>query len=89
DQPVMFKLTLPDEDGFYTDLVKHPKVVRVVALSGGYARDEACEKLAKNPGVIASFSRALTEGLTAQQSDEEFDAALDKSIAAIAEASKS
>ena len=89
DQPVMFKLTLPDEDGFYTDLVNHPKVLRVVALSGGYNRDEACQKLAKNPGVIASFSRALTEGLTAQQSDDEFDAALDKSIAAIFEASKS
>ena len=69
DQPVMFKLTLPSEDGFYTDLVKHPKVVKVVALSGGYSRDEANAKLAKNPGVIASFSRALTEGLSAQQSD--------------------
>ncbi len=89
DQPVMFKLTLPDEDGFYSDLVNHPKVVRVVALSGGYSRDEAYAKLARNPGVIASFSRALTEGLSAQQSDEEFDKALDASIGAIADASKS
>ncbi|HVT77134.1 MAG TPA: fructose bisphosphate aldolase [Acidimicrobiales bacterium] len=87
DQHVMFKLTLPSEDGFYSDLVKHPKVVKVVALSGGYTRAEACEKLAKNPGVIASFSRALTEGLTAQQSDEEFDKALDASIQAIFDAS--
>jgi fructose-bisphosphate aldolase, class I len=85
--PVMFKLTLPSEDGFYTDLVKHPKVVRVVALSGGYSREEANAKLAKNPGVIASFSRALTEGLSAQQSDDEFDKALDASIQAIFEAS--
>jgi fructose-bisphosphate aldolase class I len=88
DQQVMFKLTLPTEDNFYAELVKHPKVVRVVALSGGYSRDEACVKLAKNPGVIASFSRALTEGLTAQQTDDEFDKALDTSIQAIFEASK-
>ncbi|MEY2418395.1 MAG: fructose-bisphosphate aldolase, class [Actinomycetota bacterium] len=87
DQPVMFKLTLPDEDGFYTDLVQHPKVVKVVALSGGYSREEANAKLAKNPGVIASFSRALTEGLSAQQSDEEFDKALDVAIQSIFEAS--
>ena len=87
DQPVMFKLTLPSEDGFYTDLVQHPKVVKVVALSGGYTRDEANAKLAKNPGVIASFSRALTEGLSAQQSDEEFDKALDVAIQSIFEAS--
>jgi fructose-bisphosphate aldolase class I len=87
--PVMFKLTLPDEDGFYSELVNHPKVVRVVALSGGYSRDEACQKLAKNPGVIASFSRALTEGLSAQQSDEEFDKQLDTSIGSIFDASKS
>jgi fructose-bisphosphate aldolase class I len=87
DQPVMFKLTLPSEDGFYTDLVQHPKVVKVVALSGGYSRDEANAKLAKNPGVIASFSRALTEGLSAQQSDEEFDKALDVAIQSIFEAS--
>jgi fructose-bisphosphate aldolase, class I len=87
DEHVMFKLTLPDADGFYQDLVDHPKVVKVVALSGGYSRDEANDRLARNPGVIASFSRALTEGLTAQQSDEEFDAALDTAIASIYEAS--
>ena len=89
DQPVMFKLTLPEEDGFYDDLVNHPKVVRVVALSGGYSRDEACARLARNPGVIASFSRALTEGLSAQQSDDEFDQTLDTSIEQIFQASKS
>jgi len=89
DQPVMLKLTLPDTDGFYQPLVDHPKVLRVVALSGGYARDEANAKLSRNPGVIASFSRALTEGLSAQQSDDEFDAALDTAIGAIFEASKS
>ncbi len=86
-QQVMFKLTLPEEDGFYDDLVAHPKVAKVVALSGGYTRDEATERLARNRGVIASFSRALTEGLTAQQSGEEFDAALDASINSIYEAS--
>ena len=86
-QQVMFKLTLPEEDGFYADLVSHPKVAKVVALSGGYSRDEANDRLARNEGVIASFSRALTEGLSAQQSDEEFDAALDASIKAIFEAS--
>jgi fructose-bisphosphate aldolase class I len=86
-QQVMFKLTLPEEDGFYDELVAHPKVVKVVALSGGYSRDEANDRLARNKGVIASFSRALTEGLTAQQSDEEFDAALDASIKSIYEAS--
>jgi fructose-bisphosphate aldolase class I len=84
---VMFKLTLPSEDGFYTDLVEHPKVLKVVALSGGYSRDEANALLARNPGVIASFSRALTEGLTAQQSDDEFDATLDTAIKSIYEAS--
>jgi fructose-bisphosphate aldolase class I len=87
DLPIMLKLTLPEEDGFYTDLVEHPKVLRVVALSGGYTRDEANARLARNPGVIASFSRALTEGLTAQQSDAEFDAALDAAIGSIYEAS--
>ena len=87
DQNVMLKLTLPDSDNLYQELVDHPKVVRVVALSGGYSRDEACEKLARNNGVIASFSRALTEGLTAQQSDEEFNATLDAAIAEIAKAS--
>jgi fructose-bisphosphate aldolase class I len=83
----MLKLTLPDEDDFYQDLVAHPKVLKVVALSGGYSREEANERLARNHGVVASFSRALTEGLSAQQSDEEFDAALDASIKSIFEAS--
>src|SRR5581483_8204094 len=87
EQKVMLKLTLPDTDNLYAELVEHPKVLRVLALSGGYSRDEACERLARNHGVIASFSRALTEGLTAQQSAEEFDAMLDKSIAEIAAAS--
>ena len=87
DRQVMLKLTLPDQDGFYGDLVEHPATVRVVALSGGYARDDANERLARNPGVVASFSRALTEGLTAQQSAEEFDAALDQAIKSIYEAS--
>jgi fructose-bisphosphate aldolase class I len=86
-QPVMFKLTLPEDDGFYADLVTHPKVAKVVALSGGYSRDDANDLLARNKGVIASFSRALTEGLSAQQADEQFDAALDASIKAIYEAS--
>jgi fructose-bisphosphate aldolase, class I len=86
-EQVMFKLTLPEADGFYGDLVAHPKVAKVVALSGGYSRDDANDRLARNEGVIASFSRALTEGLSAQQSDEEFDAALDASIKAIYEAS--
>ena len=86
-QQVMLKLTIPSVAGFYADLVKHPKVLRVVALSGGYSREEANRLLARNPGVIASFSRALTEGLTAQQSDEEFNKALDASIASIYQAS--
>jgi fructose-bisphosphate aldolase class I len=86
-QQVMLKLTIPSVDDFYAELVKHPKVLRVVALSGGYSREEANRRLARNHGVIASFSRALTEGLTAQQSDEEFDRALDASIASIFEAS--
>jgi fructose-bisphosphate aldolase class I len=85
---VMLKLSLPSEDGFYRDLIDHPKVLRVVALSGGYSRDEANAILARNPGMIASFSRALTEGLFAQQSDAEFDANLDKGIASIFAASK-
>ena len=87
DQLVMFKLTLPDEDDFYLDLVNHPKVLKVVALSGGYSREEANAKLARNKGVIASFSRGLTEGLSAKQSDAEFDAMLDGSIQSIYEAS--
>jgi fructose-bisphosphate aldolase class I len=86
-QVVMLKLTLPSEDDFYRGLVEHPKVLRVVALSGGYARDDANARLARNHGVIASFSRALTEGLTAQQTDDEFDAALDTTIAGIYAAS--
>jgi len=84
---VMLKLTIPSVDDFYTDLVKHPKVLRVVALSGGYSRDEANQRLARQHGVIASFSRALTEGLTAQQSDQEFNQALDASIGSIYKAS--
>ncbi|MGH8990972.1 MAG: fructose bisphosphate aldolase [Acidimicrobiia bacterium] len=87
-QQVMFKLTPPEIDGFYTELVEHPKVLRVVALSGGYSREEANARLSRNPGVVASFSRALTEGLTAQQSDEEFDAAIDASVGSIFAASK-
>jgi fructose-bisphosphate aldolase, class I len=87
DQAVMLKLTLPEEDGYYADLVAHPSILRVVALSGGYSREEANDRLARNVGVIASFSRALTEGLSADQSDEEFDAALDASIKSIFEAS--
>ena len=87
DQTVMLKLTLPEADNLYAELVAHPKVLRVLALSGGYSRDEACARLARNNGVVASFSRALTEGLTAQQSAEEFNAVLDKSIAEIAAAS--
>ena len=84
---VMFKLTLPDADGFYAALVAHPRVLRVVALSGGYARDEANARLARNPGVVASFSRALVDGLSAQMDDAEFDATLDASIASIHAAS--
>lgn len=87
DQQVMLKLTLPEEDGHLTPLVEHPRVLRVVALSGGYSRAEANARLARQPGVVASFSRALTEGLTAQQSPEEFDAMLESAIASIYEAS--
>lgn len=87
DEVVMLKLTLPEEDDFYADLVSHPRVLRVVALSGGYSRDDANALLARNHGVVASFSRALTEGLTAQQSDTEFNAALDASIESIYRAS--
>lgn len=86
-QQVMFKLTLPDEDDFYLPLVEHPKVLKVVALSGGYSREEANARLARNHRVVASFSRALTEGLSADQSDEEFNAQLDASIKSIYEAS--
>lgn len=88
DLPVMLKLTLPDQADFYKDLVDHPKVLKVVALSGGYPRDLANEKLAANHGMIASFSRALSEGLSAKQSDGEFSQLLGKSITAIVEASR-
>ena len=84
---VMLKLTLPEKDDFYADCIGHPKVVRVVALSGGYSRDEANNRLRRNHGLVASFSRALVEGLSAQQSDAEFNAMLDKSIQSIFEAS--
>ena len=86
-QVVMLKLTLPEQDNFYADFVKHPKVLRAVALSGGYSREEANNRLRRNHGIIASFSRALAEGLSAQQSDAEFNAMLDKSIQSIFEAS--
>jgi fructose-bisphosphate aldolase, class I len=84
---VMLKLTLPEQPNFYADFVKHPKVLRVVALSGGYSRDEANDRLRRNQGVVASFSRALAEGLSARQSAAEFNATLDKSIQSIFEAS--
>jgi fructose-bisphosphate aldolase class I len=86
-QPVMLKLTIPDQDDFYANLVKHAKVVRVVALSGGYTRDEANERLRRNHGVIASFSRALLEGLSAQQSGAQFNATIDQSVQSIYDAS--
>lgn len=86
-QQVMLKLTLPSTDDFYLDLVQHPRVLRVVALSGGYSRSEADALLRRNHGVIASFSRALTEGLSAQQTDEEFNAELDATIQSIYDAS--
>jgi len=86
-QDVMLKLTLPERDGYHSEVLEHPRVLRVAALSGGYTREEAVTRLSRNPGVIASFSRALTEGLSAQLSEAEFDAALDASIAAIYEAS--
>jgi fructose-bisphosphate aldolase class I len=87
DEVVMLKLTLPDQNDFYAELVHHPRVLRVVALSGGYSRDDANALLARNHGVVASFSRALTEGLSAQQSDAEFNAALDASIESTYQAS--
>ncbi|WP_306510249.1 fructose bisphosphate aldolase [Corynebacterium xerosis] len=86
-EQVMIKVTIPSEDGFYTPLVEHPKCMRVVALSGGYPREDANERLSRQPGMIASFSRALSEGLSAQQSDEEFDATLADSVKGIYEAS--
>lgn len=85
---IMFKFTIPVKDNFYEEYTKHPNVVRVVALSGGYSRDVANEKLAKNRGVIASFSRALLEGLNVKQTDEEFDSYLLSSVKSIYEASK-
>jgi fructose-bisphosphate aldolase class I len=87
DEHVMLKLTLPEQDNLYADLVAHPQVVRVVALSGGYSREEANARLSRNKGVVASFSRALTEGLSAQQTDDEFNRMLDTSIGEIYEAS--
>ena len=87
DQTVMLKLTIPSEDGLYDSLADHPRVLRVVALSGGYSTDEACERLARQPKMIASFSRALTEGLSKQQSDADFNAALGGNIDKIYRAS--
>ena len=87
DRKLMFKLSLPNVDDFYRPVIDHPNVVRTVALSGGYSRDEANELLAKNPDLIASFSRALISELSAQQSAEEFDGALDEAIASILAAS--
>ena len=87
DEIVMLKLTLPEKDNLYADCIAHPNVARVVALSGGYARDEANDRLSRQNGMVASFSRALAEGLSAKQSDEEFNATLDASIGSIAAAS--
>ena len=87
DQIVMLKLTLPEKDGLYDDCVSHPNVARVVALSGGYSREEANDRLGRQHGMVASFSRALAEGLQAGQSDDEFNAMLDASIQTIFEAS--
>lgn len=87
-QQVMLKLTIPSVDDFYADVIAHPNVLRVVALSGGYSRDDANARLARNHGMIASFSRALSEGLSAQQSAEEFDATMDATIDSIAAASR-
>ena len=88
EQRVMLKLTLPEEAGFYQELIDHPKVLKVVALSGGYSRTDACAKLKQNPGMIASFSRAFTEGLSKQQSDQEFADTINTSIDEIYQASK-
>ena len=87
EQLVMLKLTLPERDDFYAECIRHPNVLRVVALSGGYAREEANDRLRRNHGIVASFSRALVEGLSAQQSDAEFNALLDASIQSIFAAS--
>ena len=87
DHEVMLKLSIPDEDGFYTPLIEHPKVLRVVALSGGYSREEANQRLARNPGLIASFSRALLNDLSVDQSDQDFDRTLDEAVRSIHAAS--
>ena len=87
EQQVMLKLTLPEEANFYSSLIQHRNILKVVALSGGYVRDDANQRLAQNHGMIASFSRALTEGLSAQQTDEEFNTTLDQSIQSIYDAS--
>ena len=88
DQYVMLKLTLPEQGNFYAPCISHPRVLKVVALSGGYSREEANRRLADNKGMVASFSRALTEGLSAKQSDDEFNQMLDESIESIYQASK-
>ena len=87
DQMVMLKITLPEQPDVYSELVRHPKVLKVVALSGGYSRQEGNDRLRRNHGVVASFSRALVEGLFAQQSDTQFDAMLDTAIQSIYESS--
>lgn len=87
DEVVILKLSLPDEDGFYSDLIKHPNVMRVAALSGGYSRKKAVELLSRNPGMIASYSRALHEGLNVDQTNEEFNTTLNRSVKAIYDAS--
>jgi fructose-bisphosphate aldolase class I len=87
DQVVMLKITLPEQADFYAELVKHPKVLKVVALSGGYSRQEGNDRLRRNHGVVASFSRGLVEGLSARQSDADFDLLLDAAIQSIFEAS--
>jgi len=88
DQFIMLKLTLPEEANFYAELVAHPQVLKVVALSGGYSREDANARLSENNGMVASFSRALSEGLSAQQSDDEFNAMIDSSIQSIFDASR-
>jgi fructose-bisphosphate aldolase class I len=87
EQLIMLKITLPEQDDFYADCVSHPNVVKVVALSGGYTREECLSRLRRNHGIVASFSRALLAGLSAQQTDEQFNALLDGSIESIFEAS--
>jgi len=87
DELVMFKLTLPEQANFYKECQAHPNLIKLVALSGGYSREEANRRLSENNGMIASFSRALTEGLSAQQSDDEFNSMIDASIQSICDAS--